>query len=264
MCRNAYRGGLLFVIILEVLVVYGEALRGSEPQLQNKTENREVNDNPPAEPRWELLDFYGTLPDESSSHRLKWIKIVLPEKKATPWQAGFTGDKPVVYTSDDPRILEAVEKFLTYPHRLAAGRHISCGDGQVVGTVRVVTNKEEFTIGVSTVGFTLDDESGGILQCRFYSWGLAHFIDDVCFQQAEIHIPPKVMSELTGESRMEQDRKTLGELRGKKSEKDNTNPGIRRESGAGIRGMRIRESENPGRGESGGESGGENPGTGKL
>ena len=37
-------------------------------------------------------------------------------------------------------------------------------------------------------------------QALFFSWGLAHFLDDVCRKQAGIIIPPNVMRELTGEA----------------------------------------------------------------
>lgn len=163
-------------------------------------------------PRWDLLSFRDVVDNPSLSHRITRIKITLPEKQATPWQAGWTGDEPLVYETNDQRVLDAMEQFLTFPLRMAVprGLHGGRGDGSSssVGTITVITNTEEFTVNVSRVGFVLDSDVADY-QNIFYSWGLAHFLDDISFERLNVHIPPKIMKELTGEARIEQDRKAL-------------------------------------------------------
>ncbi|MHB1038616.1 MAG: hypothetical protein ACYC35_29810 [Pirellulales bacterium] len=167
-------------------------------------------------PKWELLDFGGYASSDGtvSKHYIKRMRIILPDKKATPWGASLVGDKKVVYVIEDPHVLEAIEIFLRNPLRLVLGENADgdTGLGYVVGKIVVSTNTEEFPIYITPSAFLLGDDSPQISRA-FYSWGLAHVLDDVCSREAGTHISAKVMRWLSGEWRTERDKEVFGELK---------------------------------------------------
>jgi hypothetical protein len=173
-------------------------------------------------PKWELLDFgeYGSSDGTVRKHHIKRMRIMLPEKKATPWGASLVGDKPVVYVIEDPHVLEAIEVFLRNPLRLvlAENADVTVGDMYVVGKIVVSTNTEEFPIYITPSAFLLGDDSP-LISRAFFSWGLAHVLDDVCSREAGTHISAEVMRWLSGEWRTERDKEVFGELK-KTSELD--------------------------------------------
>jgi hypothetical protein len=167
---------------------------------------------------WGLLNFYVILPDPDrrdnpESHRIKRIKISLSEKNNAPWDLGWAGDKPLLYETQDPGVLETIEDFLRHPLRLALGQDYDCDSegGIIVGRVLVTTNQEKFMIGISMGAFLLGDNVPHMSRV-FYSWGLAHFLDDLVARHAGIRIPPEALRSLSGESRMDNDRESLRKL----------------------------------------------------
>lgn len=208
--------GTVLVIVTPIVPAIGsqptpQRAEESDPHSAGIVETRK-----PRQPRWNLLWFCDVVNNPARSHRIQRIRIVLPEKQATPWQAGWTGDEPLIYETNDRHVLEAMEQFLTFPHRMAVprGLHGARGDGSSssVGTITITTNQEEFTVNISRVGFVLDSDAADY-QNTFYSWGLAHFLDDVCWERLKRHIPPEITAELTGEARIEQDRRALKAMR---------------------------------------------------
>ena len=103
-----------------------------------------------------------------------------------------------------------MEEFLRNPLRLAVGEYgdKSCECGYIVGKVVVTTATEDFTINITRREFLLGDRVP-VISRVFYSWGLAHFLDDLCFTQTGTHILPDVVNSLSGEGRIEKDRKAF-------------------------------------------------------
>lgn len=188
-------------------------------------EESEIVDEEEYQPHWDLLEFRAIWGHPELSHRIKRLKITLVGNDRAGWGDGFAGEKGLVYETDTPADLEAFEKYLTQPLRFAVspGLHGARGDGSsyCIGAIHVTTNTEEFTVGISRVGFALEQAESADLQNTFYSWGLAHFLDHLCSTRTGTRIPPAIMKELTGEARMGEDKETF--------EKWNT---VRRTSGA--------------------------------
>jgi hypothetical protein len=187
-----------------------------DQQAENASSEDENQDDCTAEPppvKWELLEFYFIQGERPRSRRIRRVKVTLLDKQTAPWGRSFVGDKELIYEIEEPHVLEALEVFLWRPLRMAApdGAHGARGDGSSasIGTIRIYTNHgESFPIGISTVGFILNNDSADV-QNVFYSWGLAHFLDDLCAKRAGNRIPPLVMKELTGEARFESDRRAF-------------------------------------------------------
>lgn len=163
--------------------------------------------------KWELLEMTdglgGVLPSEQRT--IKRIKITFIAKDASPWKAGIVGNNPLVHETDDPRVLKAITRFLCFPlcHAVSENVHVgSCG--RLLGTMVVTTSKDEFTVYITQLGFQLEDSSD--LHTTFYSWGLAHFMDDLCVHKLNVHIPPDIMQNLTGESTTNLEKKILQRL----------------------------------------------------
>jgi len=201
----------LFIILPSLAISATPTTAGKLKDPQSVSSDSEHLIEPPL-PRWELLDFYTVVNRPSLAHRIRRIKVILPEKQATPWQAGWTADKPILYETDDPGALKAIETYLTRPLRIAVARgvHGARGDGSSssLGAVKIITNTEEFDIHISRVGFVLESDSADY-QNTFYSWGLAQFLDDVTFLQLKTHVPAAIMKELTGEARMDSDKNAM-------------------------------------------------------
>lgn len=165
---------------------------------------------------WRLLEAVSMSRGPSPSQQrpiMKHIKITLLKKDLRRQSAGFLADKPVIYETDDARVLLTIAFFLRNPLRL--GAPLSTHQGgcpSTVGTIVVVTPKDKLTIFITTYGFGLGDDLPDI-HTTFYSWGLAHFLDELCVQQAGTHIPARLMKELSGEWRMDQEREELQRMK---------------------------------------------------
>lgn len=187
-----------------------------EPTHSSADEMRDDIDSEKQESVWELLEMtkgLGGIP-QSEQRYIKHVKITFIAKDASPLKVGFVGKKPLVYETDDPHVLDAITKFLWFPLRHAMSerfqRHISIGGAYDVGTMVVTTNKDAFTIYITQHGFQLGEDL--YVDSLFYSWGLAHFLDDLCVHKLGIHIPPDIMRHLTGESRANGEKKILQRL----------------------------------------------------
>ena len=167
---------------------------------------------PRRESVWRALDFGG------EQRKIKQLTITLPERKATPWEAGIVGDTKLVYSTSDAQELAAVEWFLRWPLRIACapGVHGCRGSTFTIGTIEVKTDIDTFTIGVTTWGFYLGDHPD--YQTLFFSWGLAHYLDDVVFDKTGKHILEERLRNLSGECQIDEQEQRLSAWRKVKQE----------------------------------------------
>ncbi len=219
------RGVLLFalpIIVLTALVVGFNPATADSPKeslhsdADKVDDGDEVDNDVPekAKSMWELLEMTDGLVSipPSEGRTIKRIKITFNAKDATPWKVGFVGNKPLVYETGDPRVLKAITRFLSFPLCLAVSEntHVGGGGYQVVGTMVVTTTKDEFTVYITKIGFQLEEYYQ--IHTAFYSWGLAHFLDDLCVHKLGIHIPPDIMHDLTGECIINAEKEILQQL----------------------------------------------------
>jgi hypothetical protein len=166
--------------------------------------------------RLEMTEGHAGVPP-SEERVIKRIKITLNGKDDSPMRVSLVGKARVVYETKDRRVLKAINTFLDLPFRYAIPANSSVGGGAyVLGTVVVTTNRDEFPISITTTGFQLEEGSASF-RTMFYSWGLAHFLDDVCFEATRAHIPAGALAHLTGEDRFASERVILQELNARKT-----------------------------------------------
>jgi hypothetical protein len=213
------RDVLLISVLLGSFVVGGGGTAGASEEDAQDAKKPWI-----PKPRWELLLMTPTTDIPLAEQRLiKRVNVVLPGTKTVP--RGIAGEAGILYESDDAHVLLFVRQALLFPLRHAIESRSDGSDGGggvIVGKIVVTTTQDEFTITVTRSAFSLGEnaEKGseeGTFQTYFYSWGLAHFIDDLCARQAHAHIDAKVMRRLTGEWRMERDKEALLELRNARS-----------------------------------------------
>ena len=94
--------------------------------------------------------------------------------------------------------------------RLEEGRDKETTKGNVYTSESV--RSEQFTIYVTDGAFLLGEDSSTMSR-TFYSWGLAHVLDDVCLEKAGSHISPKIISGLSGGWRMEAEKKLFEDFK---------------------------------------------------
>lgn len=222
MSIGTYRGVCLFTTLVILLIASTarydfatyDSLKTTVQLDSNNTGDENGDDIVPPKPLWELLemtDGMGGVPP-SERRAINRIKITFNAKDATIWNVGFVGKKPLVYETDDPRVLHVITYFLSHPlRRAASGRSHGCeGSGFDVGTIEVTTSKDKFIITITRIGFLLGESPD--LHTIFYSWGLAHFLDDLCIHKLGVHIPPNIMRHLTGEWMIDVEKKILQRL----------------------------------------------------
>ena len=170
---------------------------------------------------WERLFFThgGFIPPipPSEQRTITRIKITLFGEDVSIPRVGLVGKKPVVYETADPAVLEAMTRFLSLPYRCAIPEYLQVVTGaSILGTIDISTTKDDFTIFIDEVAFLLT--TVWELDKAFFSWGLAHFLDDLCFRETGRHLPNDVLLKLTGESRISSERAILQELQGEDKE----------------------------------------------
>lgn len=171
----------------------------------------------PDEFDWALLGF-GEFEPEPKDLPITHMKIVLPRKQDTPFETGFTGDRDVVCETSDAVVLEAIRTFLYNPMRKSMSYGGACGSWCAVGKIVVTTSERSFTIIVTNVGFMLGTEVTD--EARFYSWGLAKYVDDVLFEQTGRHIPKELFGSMSGELIIQGHQEVYNRLRAASREKD--------------------------------------------
>lgn len=126
--------------------------------------------------------------------------------------------RPLNTTTTDSAILKRVALLGSFrPFRKANPRESGGGSGADLGELQLATDKRSWTIYLGVLGFCFD--TGSQLHELFYSWILAHVVDDIYFQETKLHLPQLVITRLSGERDLETEKKVYYESFGRSPDK---------------------------------------------
>lgn len=194
------------VIVLAAMFAAG---RGDAPCRADEEDEKIRKYHAKLDKAWGELFF-------ATKRKVTKVQVVIFEKSETAFESGFNKKKKVSATSSSEDVCKAVHQFLEQPMRYALSSTKGGGGGSwyKVGEVVVTTDQGAFTVGLSYGGFTCDGEAANY-QNVFFSWGLAHYVDDVYFEQSGQRLPEEVLKGWSGEAHLNHEKETYANIKKK-------------------------------------------------
>lgn len=196
-------GGL--AVVLAMLCLFPRPASAQEPRPEvDETQADDSDEFQVAYPDWDLLDFVGDRKLKSVAVRttdaVEFHRHVRPIEKPRTYQDARRLE--VFQSCLDPRFVLR----LGYPDDLVGGGGVGGTGGPAYALFEVETTQDNFTIGVTPLGFVLDGTHFSTKRV-FYSYALAEFVEDVFLESDGPGLPSELFRGLSGEAHIDQSRR---------------------------------------------------------